>query len=315
MRSEQAETSVWESLNLLQEEVSQGQEEMKQIQEGFENLPGMEEKEVVAAMGMNLEKLAKAFKKSMTAINSRLVSIEVKTSKLMKDDQAADYEFNPMSSVGGSTGFDVDGRLSRIQERVKVLEDRLLNSGAANDESGRVGGGAQAYQGMAPQPGVDTASHGSVMDRLEILESRSTGDTCVFGGFNFTSLHDVVAFVTKFTVPTCALYWDVLSAMVCMRSKGETGKEQLERKYAAFKAKVHSALEADLVVSMGHERSLYLYSKDKKDLSTLDKGFAACPSYKLWMSRVPSPTGTSRTTTSRCSAMDSWGKFLPRAGL
>ena len=28
-RSEQAETSVWESFNLFQEEVSQGQEEMK----------------------------------------------------------------------------------------------------------------------------------------------------------------------------------------------------------------------------------------------------------------------------------------------
>ena len=283
-RSEQAETSVWESLNLLQEEVSQGQDKMKEIQDGLGNLLGLEEKEVIASMGKNLEKLAKAFKKSMTAINSRLVSVEVKVSKLLKDDQAADYEFNPMSGPDASSQSDVDGRLTKIQERVRVLEGKATTQETANEEGGQLGGGSQAYQGMMPQPGVDSASHESMMDRLEILESRSTGDTCVFGGFNFTSLHDVVAFVTKYSVPTCALYWDLLSAMVCMRSKGETGKEQSERKYAAHKANVHSALEADLVASMGHERPMCLYSKDKKELSTLDKGFAACSSYKLWMS-------------------------------
>jgi hypothetical protein len=69
-----------------------------------------------------------------------------------------------------------------------------------------------------------------------------------------------------------------------MRSQGETGKEQSDRKYAAQKANVHSALEADLVASMGHERPLCLYSKDKKVLATHDKGFAACPSYEMWMS-------------------------------
>jgi hypothetical protein len=106
----------------------------------------------------------------------------------------------------------------------------------------------------------------------------------VFGGFHFSTIHDVITFVTQYGVPTCAMYWDMMSAMVCMRSKGETGKEQSERKYAAQKANVHSALEADLVASMSHERPLCLYSKDKKELATHDKGFAACPSYKIWMS-------------------------------
>jgi hypothetical protein len=72
--------------------------------------------------------------------------------------------------------------------------------------------------------------------------------------------------------------------MVCMRSKGETGKEQSERKHRAQKANVQSALEADLVASTGHERPMCLCSKDKKELATHDKGFAACPSHKLWSS-------------------------------
>ena len=60
-------------MNLLQEEVSQGQEEIKEVQDGLKKLLGMEEKEVETLMGKNLEKLAKALNKSMTAINSQLV--------------------------------------------------------------------------------------------------------------------------------------------------------------------------------------------------------------------------------------------------
>ena len=132
------ETSVWESLNLLQAKVSKGQEEMKEVQDGLEKLLGMEEKEVVTPMGKNLEKLAKAFKRSMMAINSRLVLVEVKVSKLAIDDQAADYKFNPMLAFDATAWSDVDERLSRIQDKVQVLEDRPTAQGVANGGGGRV---------------------------------------------------------------------------------------------------------------------------------------------------------------------------------
>ena len=80
-------------------------------------------------MGKNLEKLAKAFKKSMTVINCRLVSVEGKVSKLAKADKATDYEFNPMSTFDAIAWSDVDGQLSRIQDRVQVLEDRTTTQG------------------------------------------------------------------------------------------------------------------------------------------------------------------------------------------
>ena len=63
----------------------------------------------------------------------------------------------------------------------------------------------------------------------------------------------MVAFVTKFKIPTRTACWDTLSAMVHVRSKGETGKKQSERKCTAHEANLHSALEADLVAPMGHE--------------------------------------------------------------
>jgi hypothetical protein len=124
------------------------------------------------------------------------------------------------------------------------------------------------------------------LNQLDILESRAGDKTCDFSGFNFSTVHDVAtAFVTKFEVPTCAMCCDMLLVMACMCSKGETGKEQSERKHAAQKTNVHLMLEADLVASMGHESPLCLCSKDKnKELAACDKGFAACASYKQWMS-------------------------------
>jgi hypothetical protein len=69
--------------------------------------------------------------------------------------------------------------------------------------------------------------------------------------------------------------------------KGETGKEQQsKRKDVVQKAHTHSALETDLVSSMSHEHHLCLYSKDRKKLTTHKKGFAACVSYTIWMTRV-----------------------------
>jgi hypothetical protein len=257
-RSDEPEASVWETLNILQHEVCHGKEEIKSIREG------LDQKEDVSQMGRNLEKLAKSYKKTMLAINSRLSPLEGKVEKLSKEEHNDHFDFNPVSLD--------DSELRKMQDRVRVLEEGVRPSEWSGGTSG------------TPEfPSGNAASQESILGRLEILESRATDETCAFGGYHFSTIHDVVAFVTKNTVPTCAMYWDLLSAMVCMRSRGETGKEQSERKYAAQKANVHSALEADLVASMGHERPLCLYSKDKKELATHDKGFAACPTYEQWM--------------------------------
>jgi hypothetical protein len=287
-RPGESETSVWESLNILQDEVNQGKEEIKVAREGLEGILNSPDKENARMTGKNLEKLARAYKKSMGAINARLIPLELKFNKMTSggQDGGNNFDFNQESAFDSGDQSDVEARLQMVQDRVRILEDdwktqERENEGLGGNEGASINlGGRRGSQ----IPSEDSASHESILNRLEILESRATDETCGFGGFNFSTIHDVVAFVTKFQVPTCAMYWDMLSVMVCMRSKGETGKEQSERKYAAQKANVHSALEADLVASMGHERPLCLYSKDKKELATHDKGFAACPSYKQWMS-------------------------------
>jgi hypothetical protein len=290
-RPDQSETSVWESLNLLQEEVDQGKEGIKLTQEGLEKLSSSTEREDITSMGKNLGKLASAFRKSMLGINTRLIQIELKVSKLSSEGQGTGdhFDFNAVSTFDANVHSDVESRLRKIQDRVRVLEEDFKSQGGPSgnlewdgDTQNRNGSGDP----LATLPEGD-ASQDSILNRLEVLEARATDETCGFGGFHFSTLQDVVTFVRKHSVPTCAMYWDMLSVMVCMRSRGETGKEQSERKYAAQKANVHSALEADLVASMGHERPLCLYSKDRKELATHDKGFAACPTHKMWMSGGP----------------------------
>ena len=282
-RFDQAEASVWETLNILQEEVDQITKLVKIFQAQLGELSGSAVLKNVAFMENNLEKLAKAFKSSMIAINGRLISLETTVHKLSQEESSRDdpFVFNPINGVDATLRSELDGRLRKLHDKVKTLEDTI---NARQDEWEEGGRGTYQPSGASSFPPQDSAAFDSLLGRLDILESRATDETCLFGGFQFSTIHDVMTFVTKFSVPTYAMYWDMMSALVCMRSRGETGKEQSERKYAAKKANVHSALEADLVASMSHERPLCLYSKDKKELATHDKGSAACPSYKIWMS-------------------------------
>jgi hypothetical protein len=148
---------------------------------------------------------------------------------------------------GASVRGDVEDRLRKVQDRVRVMEEDFKFQAEPKRDSGWDGGTANGNPGGGTLPCECCGICNQVQSpHMHHVLGRAFGDG------------------------------------VCMRSKGETGKEQSERKHAAQKANVHSALEADLVASMGHERPLCLCSKDKKELATHNKGFAACPSHKTW---------------------------------
>jgi hypothetical protein len=217
-RPDQAEASVWETLNILQEEVNYGLEEVKVIREEMMD-PTV--KVDMNQMGKNLEKLAKSYRKTTSAFNSRILPVEDKVTKLPQEDHDDQFDFNPVLSFDANARADVDGCLRKMQDRTQVLEESSRTQ--VLEESSRAQGGiseetrwgeSQAGGGISSDtPPSDTANHESILGRLEILESRATDETCIFGGFHFSTIHDVITFVTKFGVPTCAMYWDMLSAM------------------------------------------------------------------------------------------------------
>ena len=142
-RPDQAETLAWESVNLLQHGVDQGKEEVKVAREEPEKILSSSKKEEFDLMGRNLEKLAKASKKSMLTINLRLIPLEAKVDTLTKEDWDAACEFDPMSSGGGKGRPFVDGflnssELSNAQDRVKALEVLIAQGtdGFSQEEGG-----------------------------------------------------------------------------------------------------------------------------------------------------------------------------------
>jgi hypothetical protein len=63
---------------------------------------------------------------------------------------------------------------------------------------------------------------GDMLARLMAVETQATGDTCVLRGTSFPSEISVKAYITAHTIPSCALYWDLFSIMVCMGRQGLT---------------------------------------------------------------------------------------------
>jgi hypothetical protein len=72
--------------------------------------------------------------------------------------------------------------------------------------------------------------------------------------------------------------------MVSMKPKRQNGKDRSDENYSAQRTN-STTLENDLgAAMMTHMRPEALYAKrGHKDLERLDVGFAACPSYAIWI--------------------------------
>jgi hypothetical protein len=210
-RADQAESLVWESINILQDEVDHGRQETKITREGPEKLLSSSEKQDVDVMGKNLEKLAVACKKSMGAINSMLTSVEQRLSNMLSEGGCFAQGTDRLSRGDKSTGFmqrtpvlameanawaEIDVRLDKVRERVQVLEEASKVQGGTSVTFGWEHPNSNQARGISLCPSDRTASHDSILDQLEVLETRATEETCGFGGCNFSTLHDVVGFVT-----------------------------------------------------------------------------------------------------------------------
>ena len=80
-------------------EIDHSKEEVKVAREVLEkDLSSLEKEVLVALIAKNLEKLAEVYKNTMLAINSRIITMEVKMGKLLKEDPDTNYKFNPLFS-------------------------------------------------------------------------------------------------------------------------------------------------------------------------------------------------------------------------
>jgi hypothetical protein len=109
----------------------------------------------------------------------------------------------------------------------------------------------------------------------------------MLGGTSFPLEISVKAYITAHSIPSCALYWDLFSIMVCMGRQGFTRKECSDKIYSAKRGRTgSSALEGELVASMTHKHPLCLFGEGS-ELARLDQGFAMCNTYDHWIGSGP----------------------------
>jgi hypothetical protein len=153
----------------------------------------------------------------------------------------------------------------------KDVEDEILALKATIQSSG--GGGVGALDVK-----VDKA-----IQRLGEIEGRVTGESYAEGCHVFSSMTEVGDWLVKEQVPSGGVFWDLFSVLVCMKPKQQTGKGRADETYSSQRTN-SATMENDLLASMTHIRPELLFAKrGGSELGKLDDGFAACPSYQLWI--------------------------------
>jgi hypothetical protein len=229
----------------------------------------------VKKMGVNLNKLYAHYKGNLGASNNRMLALERQVAELATGTRApiheGEFEFGQHAGDTPQHSL-LQMELQEMREEIAELK-RAQSSDQAKPPVTQSSG-----NGMFAAPGLD-----EILSRLKVVETRgSTGVTCVLGGTTFTSEADIRNYITLHEIPSCAMYWDLFSVMVCMGAQGLTGKERSDRIYLAERGRTGSALEGELVASMSHKRPLCLYGEGSK-LARLDEGFAMCKTYDQWI--------------------------------
>jgi hypothetical protein len=190
------------------------------------------------------------------------------------ENQAQEYSKIPL---GGSVGVvgrggHADRKLATLGVRVDTLE-QLANE---SDDAG-----SQKDESLQDEVGELTR-------RVVKAESRGNDESFELYGFAFASFSDCLTMVVLEKIPSSGLFWDLFSALISMRPKGQTGKEWVDEQYSSECIQV-TTLENSLLASMSHSRPPCLYAKGGVGaLVELEEGFGACTSYAQWISRVES---------------------------
>jgi hypothetical protein len=268
----EGESTLWEAMSEMHTELKHLEHATKEFPKGMKTVMEVLEKEKASGerLNANMTKMYKHYKGHLTSSNLRMVSLEQGASELMHapkaQTQEGDFDFGDEKGAGA----DVRREIQELRNEVAEMGNKPGLRPAPSPEPSN------------DNPMFPTNNLAEMMARLTAVETQATGDTCVLGGTSFPSEPSVTTYITTHAIPSCALYWDLFSIMVCMGRQGLTGKERSDKIYSAERGRTGSALEGELVASMTHKRPLCLFGEGS-ELARLDQGFAMCKTYDHWI--------------------------------
>jgi hypothetical protein len=273
----EGDATLWEALSEVCIDVKAVHKAMDGFESGNRSMKEQAQRldADVKKMGVNLNKLYAHYKGNLGANNNRMLALEQQVAGLATGTRAPiqEGEFEFGQHAGDTTQHSLlQMELQGMREEIAELK-RAQSHNQAEPPITQSSG-----NGMFATPGLD-----EILSRLKVVETRGpTGVTCVLGGTTFTSEADIRSYITVHEIPSCAMYWDLCSVMVCTGAQGLTGKERSDHIYSAERGRTGSALEGELVASMSHKHPLCLYGEGSK-LARLDEGFAMCKTYDQWI--------------------------------
>jgi hypothetical protein len=230
--------------------------------------------------GTTLENLSASYLDTIPKINRNLVTMRSRLGALEETKTPP----NPFGSIGiGILSQDLDGNGPGPSiDRSYVLQGDFENTKKEIDEAFAVVTAAIKSSGGGGNADLNIKVEKAML-RLGDIEGRVTGESYAEGGHVFSSMTEVGDWLIKEKVPSGGVFWDLFSVLVCMKPKQQTGKGRADETYSAQRTK-STTMENDLLASMTHIRPELLFAKKGgSELGKLDDGFAACPSYQMWI--------------------------------
>jgi hypothetical protein len=278
--SERGSNSVWKCIKGLQEDIvaleqqmtlryerlsgggnySQKIEKLELARDlGSKRLRGLEDQEM--AHGAKLEQLDVNVKALYEHYGKSMEDVSGAIRKLNNGRRVQEVQF------GNSTSEERDaGKLRRDHERLRVIVQDM-QTGQKESTGGSVSGWQPEFENLKRKLADLGGNPGQMFTHKRLT---------------FRTKQDVKLWVVTNAVLSPGMYWDLFSALVCMKPKTQTGRERADESYSA--SRTHTTpLENELLGSMSHLRPALLFEKTKGVLAAMEEGFGACLSHAAWL--------------------------------
>jgi hypothetical protein len=199
--------------------------------------------------------------------------------KSMKEVAEAIRKLNVRARQGGVIGGNnvTGGDVARL----RVEHDRL-KSVVANMKQQATSSGNASTQGQVTMQAPWRIEFDNLKRKLGDLEGNS-GQMFVHNRIIFHTKQDVkVWLLVAMTVDSPGIFWDLFSAMVCMKPKNQSERERADESYSASRTNTKT-LKNELMASVSDLRPALMFGKANGVLARMEEGVGACSLHAEWL--------------------------------
>jgi hypothetical protein len=238
-----------------------------------------------SVLDINVSNLSTSFENLADSYSANFKKLNGLVSQLLSNTGQMPTYVGPSVSraVPSATPMSPEIRVSLddLGRRIDAVGSQPMNSAKFDDLVDEVQLlNARVSSGSGSGTSTAQAQIDALVAKILDMESRVMDESVVVGDYSFGSFADLKKWVEVNQVPSCGVFWDLLSVLISMGPKEQSGKDRAEEEYAATRIK-STISENDLAASMSHVKPKLLYGR-----VTREQGFGcAIPSRDAWVGK------------------------------